>query len=127
MAVVEASSSASNSEGRVPSTASDILSDVEEYTLDIVAHTKKVEVKKLSLTFYNFLSDKLRSNTLGSRYTDDLLRPDSVSGQNRCLIIRTNRENVRIPRPTVGLGIRTAVLKSELESGYRDTKICTVI
>jgi len=46
MAVVEASSSASNNEeGRLIPTASDILSDVEEYTLDIVAHTKKVEVK----------------------------------------------------------------------------------
>ena len=34
---------------------------------------------------------------------------DSVSGQNSGLAIRTNRQNVRIPRLTVGLGIRTPV------------------
>ncbi len=58
MAVVEASSSASNSEDRLPSAASDILSDVEEYTLDIVAHTKKVEVKMLYVEkFYKLYSN----------------------------------------------------------------------
>ena len=40
-------------------------------------------------------------HTLGSRYPNYLWRPDSVSGKSSDLDMQTNRQNVRIPRPTV--------------------------